>query len=346
MQPSAVENRPTAPATPLRNPGRRAFGWLLALAIAGALVYFACRGVHWAEVLRTISGARWQPLTAAAAIATGTYFLRAVRWRILLNAEGRCGIATVFWANMAGYLGNNVLPARGGELLRTVLISRQSELSKMYVLTTALSERLMDVIAVVLASSLVLLGIEPKPRWMADASRGGAVAAVAAVLAVALLPRAERLLRRIVERLPLAAGLRRRVLPLLDQGLLGLKAFHDRGRLAGFAALTAIVWLGDAVVATQVGRSLGLAISFPVALLLLSGLALGSALPSTPGYVGIYQFAAVTILTPFGISRDGALAYILLSQAVGYSIVLLFGLPGFSALRRGRAMDGSPAIPR
>ena len=55
--------------------------------------------------------------------------------------------------------------------------------------------------------------------------------------------------------------------------------------------------------------------SFTVAMLLLTGMGLGSALPSTPGYVGIYQFVAVTVLTPFGISRDAALAYILVAQA-------------------------------
>jgi len=54
-----------------------------------------------------------------------------------------------------------------------------------------------------------------------------------------------------------------------------------------------------------------------VALLLLTALGLGSALPSTPGYVGIYQFVAVTVLTPFGIGRDEALAFILVLQVLG-----------------------------
>ena len=69
-------------------------------------------------------------------------------------------------------------------------------------------------------------------------------------------------------------------------------------------------------------------IPFATAFLLLAGMGLGSALPSTPGYVGIYQFVAVTVLTPFGFSRDSALALILLLQAMGYVVVLAFGLPG------------------
>jgi hypothetical protein len=65
-----------------------------------------------------------------------------------------------------------------------------------------------------------------------------------------------------------------------------------------------------------------------MASLLICGLGLGSALPSTPGYVGIFQFVAVSVLTPFGISKDGALAEVLILQAISYGVVLIFGLPG------------------
>jgi len=54
----------------------------------------------------------------------------------------------------------------------------------------------------------------------------------------------------------------------------------------------------------------------PVAFLLIAALGLGSALPSTPGYIGIYQFVAVTVLVPFGFSRSDAIAYILVAQAL------------------------------
>ena len=50
------------------------------------------------------------------------------------------------------------------------------------------------------------------------------------------------------------------------------------------------------------------------------------ALPSTPGYVGIYQFVAVSVLSPFGFSRTDAIAYILFYQAVSYLVVLTWGL--------------------
>ena len=65
-------------------------------------------------------------------------------------------------------------------------------------------------------------------------------------------------------------------------------------------------------------------------------------MPSTPRYIGVYQFAAVTVLMPFGISRDEAVAYILVAQAVAYAVVLVFGLPGLYQFRGsgGRASEG------
>jgi len=315
---------------------RQALYWILCIAVSGILLYYSLRGVDWRGVWRIVTHANLVYLAAAAAITTWSFFLRALRWRILLNAERRFRVSTVFWANMAGYLGNSFLPARAGEVLRSVLISTQSGLSKTYVLTTALSERMMDVIALVLCSSIVLMGITPKPAWMLDASRLMAAVAIAGALFVAIAPHTGPLIESFVKRIPLPERIRAAVLSLTGQVLSGVRTFHDWGRFGGFSALTAIIWASDGLGAVTGAHALGLHVSFPVALLLLTAMGLGSALPSTPGYVGVYQFAAVTALTPFGVSRDGALAFILVAQVLAYVLVLLWGLPGLYLLRRKR----------
>lgn len=310
--------------------------WLVSIALAAALLYYSLRGIEWRRVWSIIASARWQFLAVGAVFLCLSSFLRSVRWRILLNAEADLSVWTVFRATMAGYLGNNFLPARAGELIRTLLISRRSGLSKTYVLTTALSERMSDVIALVLWSSIALLSVESKPAWMADLSRSLAVVAALGALTVTILPHTGHLLTKLLARLPLPAALRPRLLGLSEQVLLGMRAFHDWGRFGGFVFLTAIVWACDAC-STMIGaRALGIAIDFRVAMLLLTGLGLGSALPSTPGYVGIYQFVAVSVLVPFGIGKDAALAYILVAQAVSYVVVALLGLPSFSLMREAR----------
>ena len=314
---------------------RKIAWWSASFLVSGVLLYYALRGVDWSAVWRTVAAEQWWYLVAGAAITTGSYFLRSLRWRILLNAEADFSVGTVFWANMAGYLGNNFLPARAGELLRSVLISGRSKLSKAYVLTTALSERLMDVIALVLGASLVLLTVDPKPKWMEDLSRTMAIVATTGAVVIMVLPHTGTLLEKILMRIPMPAGVRKSLIKLVEQILLGMRAFHDWSRFAGFVFLTLVIWAADSTAAIVAARGLGLHFSFGVALLLLTGMGLGSALPSTPGYVGVYQFVAVTILTPFGISRAAALAYILVIQVSGYVVVTLFGLPGLYILQGG-----------
>jgi hypothetical protein len=143
----------------------------------------------------------------------------------------------------------------------------------------------------------------------------------------------ERTWRALIHRLPLPERLRDKLKVALEQILIGLRTFHDLKRLSGFATLALLIWFSDAV-GTIVGmRALGLSVSLPVAFLLLTGLGLGSALPATPGYVGIYQFVAVSVLVPFGFTKSDAIAYSFLSQAMQYVLIAFWGLLAFSRQR-------------
>ena len=109
-----------------------------------------------------------------------------------------------------------------------------------------------------------------------------AIAAALGAIVIAVLPHTGQLCQRLLARLPLPAALRARLMELTTQILLGMRAFHHVGRFLGFAALTVLIWICDTV-GTMIGaRSLGLQMSFSMALLLITGLGLSSALPSTP----------------------------------------------------------------
>src|SRR5206468_11123512 len=101
-------------------------------------------------------------------------------------------------------------------------------------------------------------------------------------------------------------------------------------------ALTILIWALDAFGVVIAGTALGFRIPISVALLLIAGLSAGSALPSTPGYIGIYQFVAVTVLTPFGFSRTDAIAFILVVQALTYVVIGFWGSLGLLRYRRAR----------
>lgn len=312
----------------------RAVYWAIALLLAGVLLYFSLRGIQWAEVWHLLAQADLRYVALALGIATVALLLRAVRWRILLRSRGPVDLSTAFWATSAGYFGNNFLPARAGELVRTMMISRNAGLSKMFVLTTALSERLSDAIVLVVISSIVLLTLPVRPGWFQHAAKPFAVIGIVGVAAIAVLPKLEAFWIRLLERAPVPQTLRAKAINTMEHVLWGIRAFHDVGRLARFLLATVVIWFLDATGIVVGLHALGMGISFPVTFLLITGLALGSALPSTPGYVGIYQFVAVSVLTPFGFSRTNAIAYILLAQALQYALTAFWGVLGLERSRR------------
>jgi uncharacterized protein (TIRG00374 family) len=307
---------------------------LFAIALAAVLLYYSLRGIDWAEVWKLLSGAKVSQISLFGVLGTFALLLRAVRWRILLVSSGKVSVATAFWATAVGYFGNNFLPARAGELARTLMISSRAGLSTAYVLTTALLERMVDALALVIISALVLLALPSQPDWLGKATKPFAIAGVFGVLVIAVLPRLEPLAVKLLRRVPIATGIRDRIISLLEHVLEGFRSFHDAKRVIGFVGLTIVIWSMDATGSVIAARALGLELALPVAFLLIAGLGLGSALPSTPGYVGIFQFVAVSILTPFGFTRTNAIALILLIQAMNYALVSIYGSIGFLQYRR------------
>jgi uncharacterized membrane protein YbhN (UPF0104 family) len=155
------------------------------------------------------------------------------------------------------------------------------------------------------------------------------------------LPPLEGFWLKFLTWMPIPGAFRERVEGTLRQVLRGIRSFHDPGRLGRFVALTAIIWCLDGVTTVVLASAIRLSISLPIAFLLIAGLGLGSAMPSTPGYVGIYQFVAVSILTPFGYSRTDAIAYILLVQAMSYVVLAFWGLIGLGVGQDTRIEDRS-----
>ena len=323
----------------------RLFYLALALGLSGALLYYSLRGLDWAGVFQTLRSARPERVALWLAIGTVTLLLRALRWRVLLSATRPVPFPLSFWATCAGYFGNSFLPARAGELVRTMVISTKTGLSTAYVLTTALSERIVDAVTLVVISSMVLLFLPSRPGWFETATRVFVPLGLIGAVAIALIPRLEKLWRLLLLRLPFPQRLREVISNILNQVLSGAAALHHPGRLAAFLGLTGVIWLMDGI-GTVIGAwSLGFQISLPLAFLLIAGLGLGSALPATPGYVGIYQFVAVSVLTPFGIPKSDAIAYILLAQGLQYVTITIWGLLAFSKLGGWKRWTAVPTAP-
>jgi glycosyltransferase 2 family protein len=311
--------------------------WLVTLSIAAVALYYSLRGVEWRRIGETVSHANPWYLALVFSMTSLSIVVRSVRWGVLLSAEEKIPVSTVFWATAVGYLGNAVLPARAGELLRTQMVSARSGLTRSYVFATALTGLAMDVIVLVVLSAIVIVTLPGTPEWLKKGSGSMAIFGLVGMAVLVVLPHCEPLVTRILRMTPGPEKLRLRLIGIGEQFLLGLRAFHHVSRFAVFAFISFTVWFLDAAGAMMVARALHIPLPFAVALLLIAGLALASSAPSTPGYVGVYQIVAVGILPEFGISKSDAIAFILVLQGVNYVVVLFWGFCGLWQLKRSSA---------
>ena len=313
-------------------------GWYLALTVilAATLLVLAIRGVSWQEMLQTLRQAEPKYLALIIGVGSLSIFIRGMRWGVLISAENKVNPFTMFWATSVGYVGNTFLPARAGEVIRSVMLGARTGIAKSYILATAITERIFDVVTLVLIGVVVVPGIGSLPDWLPQAMRVMGILGVAAIVFLLLLPRMRGLATRLVSKLPLPEKWRSKIDHLLHDFLLGAEAFIHPGRAAGFLGLTVLVWLLDATGAVLMSRALNLHFTYPQAFLLLVAMGLSSAIPSTPGYVGIYQFVAVTLLPLYGATRSEALTYILALQASTVLTILVWGTIGFWRLNTGK----------
>src|SRR5262249_47837437 len=134
-----------------------------------------------------------------------TMFLRASRWRLLLETVGPVDETPVFAATCIGFMGNMVLPLRAGEAIRPFVVARSGQISMPAALATVAIDRLFDMVMLGLFSSLTLL-LVPAGEALRTAARGIVALVVVAVLVLALIIWAAEWIEAratpLVERLP------------------------------------------------------------------------------------------------------------------------------------------------
>ena len=150
--------------TPTRKPVNK--GYLIIAVIAAiGLLYLALKDISWNEVWLGIRQARLEYYALTILLGATTIYLRGLRWGVLLSAQKKIDHLTMLWATSIGYLGNLLLPARAGEVIRSVMLGSKANISKSYVFATAITERILDVIILVLVGVFSIPTIGGLPEF-------------------------------------------------------------------------------------------------------------------------------------------------------------------------------------
>jgi uncharacterized protein (TIRG00374 family) len=321
------------PEPPPASCHRRILAGLAGFAIAGALLVWALRGVHLDDVIRHIRGARTWPLLATAVVATLTFPLRLIRWRLLLRREdgGALPAGPLWHAVAIGFMANNTLPFRAGELVRFVAAVRLTRARAGAVLSSIAVERIFDGVAVVALLGIALL-MSDLPADVAvggvpvahAAQVGGATVAVAlvGVLLVLAFPRpAERVVRAVLP----AGRLSDRLVGFLEAIRHGLSSLRSPSLLAGVVVWSLVLWLVNAFAFYLCFDAFGIAVDFWGALLLQGVLIFGIAVQLTPGFVGQFEAAIVAALALYGVPNDLASSYAIAFHGFTFLPIILLG---------------------
>ncbi|MGH7389568.1 MAG: lysylphosphatidylglycerol synthase transmembrane domain-containing protein [Candidatus Rokuibacteriota bacterium] len=296
-----------------------AAGVVISAVLIGVLLWT----VDLRELAASLKRTRWEWTLLSVACALAGLWIRARRWRYLFP-PGSDPPALVP-AVMIGYMVNNLLPLRAGEIVRVYVVARRWRRGFWTALATLVVERVLDSLAIVLILGVLVLLI-PVPavfRWTAVTLLAVDVLAVAALAFLAAAPATgRRLLTALTRRWP---GLGERLTRVFDRFVLGLAGVRTPAHLLPLLAWSALVWVAPALAAWTMLRALDLDLPLVVGWTVLAFVGMGISIPSAPGYVGVFHYAAVLALEVFGVPRPAALGYAILFHATQFIAVTIVG---------------------
>jgi uncharacterized protein (TIRG00374 family) len=273
-------------------------------------------------------------LVGALALYALATLMRGERWlQILHRADVKDVTRTDAHALVpVGYMGNNVLPARGGELLRTFLLGSRVQTTKRTILGTIVAERVLDAVAlgvilVVLATGL--LRRLPKPNEALVLAGVVLLVLLAIAAAVAFMRYRERLIFVLRALAPMAAPSRQ----LLSRSGLVL------------LVVSLLIWCVEASVYIAVGHAVDITLSLRDGLAVVAFTNAAALIPAAPGYIGTYDAAVIFAVGAVSeAAKSSILSYLLLLRfvlfipitAVGF-VLLVVRYGGLSRIRAARA---------
>ncbi len=320
---------------------RRRLTAIVGLAVSLALLAWVLRKTSLQDLATHLREAHRGPLLAAVVIATASFPLRAVRWRLLLRTpEDRPVSWRALWhATAMGFMANNTLPLRLGEVVRSYAASRLGGVTVATALSSVAVERALDLLTLVglLAVALLRAGLPAGTvvmgvRLDALAVRAALLCGVIFVVAlfVVLFPSAsERILRRLVP-FPRLANWLQGIGNSLRQGF---SVLRSPGRLALAVFWSVVIWLAGSAAFYVAFAAFDIPVGFAGGMLVQALLAFGVAAPSSPGYFGIFEVVAAAALGLFGIPTALGVAYGITFHITTFIPITLLGL--FSLVRTG-----------
>ena len=321
------------------------------LAISAGFLYVALYRLEFSDVWDPLKSARYWWLLPG----VGVYFIgvlvRSWRWHFLLRPVKEVKTSDTFPIVAIGYMGNNIYPARAGEVLRAFVLKRKEDISISASLATIIVERIFDGVVMLgfvflnLPELTTLTGtsgfignIQTLALWGSAAFFG----ALAVFLVTAMFPvRAKKIIFKLIEIL-LPEKFREKIKDIVSRFLNGLESLRSPQEAIMVLFTSIVIWLLETGKYWFVMQAFDFQVSF-FALMLMNGIVnLATTIPSAPGYVGTFDTPGIAVLTAYGVDQGIATGYTLVLHAALWFPITALG--AYYMIKEGIRWQGGKVI--
>jgi hypothetical protein len=300
----------------------------LGIIVSVAFLYVAVKGLDLERAWAAMRTANYWWILPGVVVYFFAVWARTWRWHYMLRHIKPISLLRLFPVVVIGYMGNNVYPARAGELIRTYVLRKREGVSVSASLATVLVERIFDGV-VMLIFVFFSLPFAPMPTWLRQIVVVGSLAffgALVLFLAAAASPnKAQALYNWLIERL-VPRRFRSAACGFLDRFMHGLGFLRSPRDVAMIFFTSLVIWLAETVKYWFVTHTFGFQVPFYVLMLMNGVVNLATTIPSSPGYVGTFDAPGIKVLEGFGVARTTATSYTLVLHAALWLPITLLGV--------------------
>jgi glycosyltransferase 2 family protein len=283
--------------------------------------------VNWDSFLFALTTVQplWIALSAAALFLS--MLLRSIRWHSLTGLPWQ-DQPKIWEATCVGYLGTAIYPARAGDVMRMLRLQKLTGMGGGLAIGSGVIDRIIEGLGLCCLLLIILLSWKVGPEAR-QALFGVALLFVVAAVSATLFVLSGHRLQALFVRLSLMGKWGARINRWYEQCFAGLQVLRSPQRLVLAFAAQVLVSLLDILACWLLIQSFGWELPFMVSVVVVVFITAAASLPSSPGYVGVYQIATLFALTPYGINDSASIAYGTLLQVLTLILFISAGMWAF-----------------
>jgi uncharacterized protein (TIRG00374 family) len=298
-------------------------------------LWLALRGLKLADMLAVLPNVNFWWLLPGIAIYFLGVWARAWRWHYLLRPLKKISTRSLFPIVVIGYAGNNIFPARAGEVVRAVLLKGSQEVPISASLATIIVERVFDGVVML---AFVFINLTELAQLTGESGFVGSIQAVAlwgtlafagalgVFLLAAMFPKRTEAIFEFFNQRFVPASVREKLLGFVQRFLGGLESLRSPRDVLMVFLVSVVIWLLETGKYWFVMHAFPFTVSF-FTLMLMNGIVnLATTIPSAPGYVGTFDAPGIAVLQAYGVEKAVAASYTLVLHVALWLPITLLGL--------------------